>query len=174
MKITRRQMFRISAAGAGSLLVPASLYARENKATVSSQSPLQMPERILGRTGMKLPILSMGVNRADNANVLRAAYNTGIFHFDTGYIYQNGNSEEMMGNILGSKPRNTLNIGTKAMFDYPLKDNFEEVLFNHLDTSLKRMKLEYVDIFLCPFGIFCGEVNRPTSVGSITEDNNFR
>ncbi|MCD8194200.1 MAG: aldo/keto reductase [Tannerellaceae bacterium] len=148
MKITRRQLFRMSAAGAGTLLVPSVLRAGNNKEAVSEiEQTLQMPERILGCTGMKLPVLSMGVNRADNPNVLRAAYNAGIFHFDTGYAYQNGNSEEMIGTILGDKPRETLNIATKAMFDYPLKDNFEEVLFNHLDTSLKRMKLDYVDIF---------------------------
>jgi len=107
----------------------------------------QIPVRTLGRTGMQLPVLSMGVNRADNANVLRAAANSGIFHFDCGHVYQNGKSEEMIGNVLGNRPRESVNLATKAMFDYPLRDNFEEILLGQLEVSLKRMKTDYVDIF---------------------------
>lgn len=147
--ITRRDMFRYSAtAGLSALIAPqlsAGTTGKPGKAEKAEQ--IKMPERVLGRTGLKFPILSMGVNKADNPNILRAAYNAGIFHFDTGYAYQNGKSEEMMGNVLGGKPRESMNIATKAMFDYPLKDDFEATLNEHLDTSLKRMKIDYVDIF---------------------------
>ncbi|MCC8199076.1 MAG: aldo/keto reductase [Tannerellaceae bacterium] len=145
-RMTRRDLFRYSAtAGLGALIVP-QVSARTSAKPLATEKIL-MPERVLGRTGLKFPILSMGVNRADNPNILWAAYNAGIFHFDTGYSYQNGKSEEMIGNVLAGKPRESVNIATKTKFDYPLRDDFEETLNLHVDTSLSRMKIDYVDIF---------------------------
>ncbi len=145
-EMTRRRMLRLSGvAGLGALFVPGRVSA--GTTPVLQEDTFEIPLRTLGRTGMQLPILSMGVNRADNANVLRAAYHSGIVHFDCGHIYQNGKSEEMLGNVLGNRSRDTVNLATKAMFDYPLRDNFEEILLGQLEISLKRMKTEYVDIF---------------------------
>ena len=105
------------------------------------------PLRTLGRTGMKLPILSMGVMRADNPNVVRAAYNSGITHFDTAHGYQNGRNEEMLGNFFKDKPRNSFTIATKGKFQYPLKDSFEQDFTALLDLSLKRLQMDHVEIF---------------------------
>lgn len=96
---------------------------------------------------MKLPILSMGVMRADNPNVVRAAYNSGITHFDTAHGYQNGRNEEMLGNFFKDKPRDSFTIATKGKFQYPLKDSFEKELTDLLDLSLKRLQMDHVEIF---------------------------
>jgi len=120
--VNRRDFLKLSATvSAGALIVPgatASTFTKENEKNDT------IPVRILGRTGVQLPILSMGVMRADNPNVLRAAHNSGIFHFDTAHGYQNGRNEEMVGTFFQGKPRDTYFIGTKVKFDYPLKDIF--------------------------------------------------
>ena len=53
--------------------------------------------RTLGKTGMKIPVISFGVMRADNPNLCKAAYEKGMKLFDTANGYQNGNNEIMLG-----------------------------------------------------------------------------
>lgn len=145
--INRRDFLRLSATvGAGALLTP-DLRASNLASTTYDAENNKLPVRTLGRTGIQVPILSMGVMRADNPNVLKAAYNSGIFHFDTAHGYQNGRNEEMIGNFFEGKPRESFLVATKVGFNYPLKDNFEEELEEKLNTSLKRLKMDYVDIF---------------------------
>lgn len=144
--VNRRDFLRLSATvGAGAFLVPEATASTVNR-TVNRKED-KIPVRTLGRTGIKVPILSMGVMRADNPNVVRAAYNSGMFHFDTANGYQNGRNEEMLGNFFQDKPRDSYLLGTKVKFNYPLRGNFEEELNNKLTQSLTRLKMEYVDIF---------------------------
>jgi predicted aldo/keto reductase-like oxidoreductase len=146
-KIDRRNFLRISAvAGAGAAFLPKSVSAGTVK-TANVKNENGIPVRTLGKTGLQIPILSMGVMRADNPSVLRAAYNSGIKHFDTAHGYQQGKNEEMCGNFFMDKPRDSFIISTKTHFDYPLKDDFEKVMDDDLALSLKRLKMDYVDIF---------------------------
>ncbi|MDR0750361.1 MAG: aldo/keto reductase [Tannerellaceae bacterium] len=145
--VNRRDFIRLSAtAGAGALLIPDTAPA----ATVqpaTRKTAESIPVRTLGRTGLQIPILSMGVMRADNPNVVRAAYDAGITHFDTAHGYQNGRNEEMLGNFFKDKPRNSFTIATKGKFDYPLKDTFEKDFTALLELSLKRLQMDFVEIF---------------------------
>jgi predicted aldo/keto reductase-like oxidoreductase len=132
--------------GAGAAFLPASLSAANFKSEdVKEDGAIQV--RTLGRTGIELPILSMGVMRADNPSVLRAAYNSGIKLFDTAHGYQEGRNETMCGNILKDKPRDSFSITTKIHFDYPLQENFEQDMDEKMALSLKRLQMDHVDIF---------------------------
>ena len=79
-QVNRRNFLKLSAtAGAALALVPAGIQAKE-----TDMNKKKIPVRTLGkRTGIKLPVLSMGVMNADNTSVVRAAYNSGILLFDT-------------------------------------------------------------------------------------------
>ncbi|MDR1344223.1 MAG: aldo/keto reductase [Tannerellaceae bacterium] len=144
--VNRRDFLRLSAAaGAGVVVAPSAAASVLSAPKVSKT--YEFPLRTLGRTGMKLPILSMGVMRADNPNVVRAAYNSGITHFDTAHGYQNGRNEEMLGNFFKDKPRDSFTIATKGKFQYPLKDSFEKEFTDLLDLSLKRLQMNHVEIF---------------------------
>ena len=146
--VNRRNFLRLTATtvGAGALFSGNAVASTLNNTSLNVETP-KFPVRTLGRTGIKIPILSMGVMRADNPNVVRAAYNSGIFHFDTANGYQNGRNEEMLGNFFKDKPRESFCIATKVKLDYPLKDNFEQDFSERLDVSLKRLQMDYVDVF---------------------------
>jgi predicted aldo/keto reductase-like oxidoreductase len=143
--VSRRDFLRKSAiAGSGVLLAPIVGQAAK---VLPTQQEYSYPTRVLGRTGLKIPILSMGVMRADNPNVVRAAYNAGLTHFDTAHGYQNGRNEVMLGHFFKNKPRESFTIATKGKFEYPLKDSFEKDYTALLDLSLQRLQMDYVDIF---------------------------
>lgn len=144
--VNRRNFLRISAtAGAGALLVPGATASTLNKTVMSEKA--SFPMRTLGRTGIQLPLLSMGVMRADNPNVVRAAYNSGLIHFDTAHGYGRGTNETMLGNFFKDKPRDSFRIATKCKPSWPLSDNFEKEFADMFDLSLSRLQMDYVDWF---------------------------
>lgn len=117
-----------------------------------------------GKSGLKLPSISLGlwhnfggVDLLENAREMaRRAFDLGINHFDLANNYgpPPGSAEETMGYILKndfSKHRDELIISTKAgylMWDGPYGDfGSRKYLISSLDQSLKRMGLDYVDIF---------------------------
>ena len=124
----------------------------------------QMPYIRCGRSGLKLPAISLGlwhnfggVDSLENARaMLRRAFDLGITHFDLANNYgpPYGSAEETFGQILRKdfRPyRDELIISTKAGFDMWLGPYGEwgsrKYLIASLDQSLKRMGLDYVDIF---------------------------
>ena len=117
-----------------------------------------------GKSGLKLPALSLGMwhnfgsvnNVEDMKKILFTAFDNGITHFDLannyGPVY--GSAEMNMGRILKSDLmpyRNEMIISTKAGYDMwkgPYGNGgSRKYLMASLDESLKRMGLDYVDIF---------------------------
>lgn len=123
-----------------------------------------VPYRRCGRSGLDLPVLSLGFwhnfggsSTYENAREMaRAAFDLGITHFDLANNYgpPPGSAEETMGRLLRddfSAYRNELVISTKAgygMWPGPYGDRgSRKYLLSSLDDSLRRMGLDYVDIF---------------------------
>jgi len=123
-----------------------------------------MQYRRCGRSGIKLPAVSLGlwhnfggVDDFENARaMLRRAFDLGINHFDLANNYgpPYGSAEESFGKLLREDflpYRDELIISTKAGWDMwpgPYGDyGSRKYLLASLDQSLKRMGLEYVDIF---------------------------
>lgn len=123
-----------------------------------------MQYRRCGRSGLKLPAISLGLwhNFGDatlletSRQLLQRAFDLGITHFDLANNYgpPPGSAECNFGRILQEDflPwRDELIISTKAgytMWDGPYGDwGSRKYLISSLDQSLKRMGLEYVDIF---------------------------
>ncbi|MBA4322367.1 MAG: oxidoreductase [Odoribacter sp.] len=108
--------------------------------------------RTLGKTGLKVPVVSFGVMRADNPNLCKAAYEKGITLFDTANGYQNGNNEIMLGNLLKDYPRNSFILETKVKpvgvdrDGVPSAQTTAEDFLTKFQTSLDRLKMDYVDI----------------------------
>ncbi|WP_455425326.1 L-glyceraldehyde 3-phosphate reductase [Dryocola sp. LX212] len=123
-----------------------------------------MPYRRCGRSGLKLPAISLGLwhnfgdtTLLDNSRqLLRRAFDVGITHLDLANNYgpPPGSAEENFGRILREDflpYRDELIISSKAgytMWDGPYGDwGSRKYLLSSLDQSLRRMGLEYVDIF---------------------------
>jgi len=142
--MNRRKFLSVSAlAGMGAMVVPEVTIA---SSAANAGKKEKFPTRKLGKTGMKLPILSMGVMRADNPAVVRAAYNAGITHFDTANGYQKGRNEEMLGEFFKDKDRKSFTIATKGKANLH-SETFEADYEELLNTSLRRLQMDYVDIY---------------------------
>ncbi len=139
--INRRNFLRLGAAATAGFATTGSRMAAE--ATGAPNNEKKIIFRTLGNTGIKVPIVSMGVMRADNPNILSAAYKIGITHFDTAHVYQDGRNEEMVGNFFKDKPRESFVLATKIK---PPNDGSVDDFLNMLDVSLKRLQMDYVDI----------------------------
>ena len=124
----------------------------------------KMQYRRCGKSGIKLPLLSLGLwhNFGDkddfenSRDLLRTAFNNGITHFDLANNYgpPYGSAEKNFGKIFAEdfkQYRDELIISTKAGWDmWPGPyGNFgsRKYLIASLDQSLQRMGLDYVDIF---------------------------
>jgi L-glyceraldehyde 3-phosphate reductase len=124
----------------------------------------RMPYRRCGRSGLDLPAISLGLwqnfGGADvfetGRAILRRAFDLGVNHFDLANNYgpPYGSAEENFGRVMAAdfRPyRDELIISTKAGYDmwpgpYGIGGS-RKYLLASLDQSLKRMGLDYVDIF---------------------------
>ena len=123
-----------------------------------------MPYRRCGNSGIKLPALSLGMWQnfsdlkpySDSKKMLHKAFDLGITHFDLANNYgpSPGSAEETMGQVMSESfapYRDELIISTKAGYwgwEGPYGEfGSRKNLLASLDRSLKRMNLEYVDIF---------------------------
>ena len=109
--------------------------------------------RTLGRTGLKLPVVSMGVMNADNPAVVQAALESGIVMLDTAHGYQRGRNEEMIGQVVKGKPRGSYMIATKV--PGPNRDRsmqglegeaLQKAFLDKFDLSLQRLGLDHVEV----------------------------
>jgi L-glyceraldehyde 3-phosphate reductase len=118
-----------------------------------------------GRSGIRLPAISLGLwhnfggvdDFKNGRRIVRKAFDSGITHFDLANNYgpPPGSAEENFGSIMkkdfGGHLRDELIISTKAgylMWPGPYGEwGSRKYLVSSLDQSLKRMKLDYVDIF---------------------------
>ena len=126
---------------------------------------LDMTYRKCGESGLKLPIVSLGLwhnfgandNYANMKRMCFAAFDCGITHFDIANNYGRpvaGSAEINFGRILREEMgayRDEMIISTKAgytMWDGPYGDfGSRKYLLSSLDQSLRRLGVEYVDIF---------------------------
>jgi L-glyceraldehyde 3-phosphate reductase len=130
----------------------------------SAERYKSMEYRRCGNSGLKLPAISLGlwhnfghIDVLENArNILRVAFDNGITHFDLANNYgpPAGSAEENFGKIFKDDfipYRDELIISSKAgwgMWPGPYGDwGSKKYLVASLDQSLKRMGLDYVDIF---------------------------
>lgn len=117
-----------------------------------------------GRSGLKLPQISLGLwhnfgevdDKSEAKKMLHYAFDNGITHFDLANNYGTpfGSAEKYFGDIVKndfSAYRDEMIISTKAghlMWNGPYGDGgSRKYIISSLDQSLRRMKLDYVDIF---------------------------
>lgn len=123
----------------------------------SVQSETGIIHRTLGKTGIRLPIVSMGVMNANNPELIPRSYELGVRLFDTAKGYQGGRNEEMVGNgIEKMGVRDKVTIATKipapgrGRDDSTTmeKDAVKKQFLEDFDGCSKRLRTDYVDIMM--------------------------
>jgi len=115
--------------------------------------------RTLGKTGLKLPVVSMGTGNCDNPNLVREALDRGVKLLATHEYYLNGNNEKMLGQVLKDRPRDSCMIltGTGKGLEIDFKNGkFKpetniDVFLESVHGCLERLQVDYVDILNAPF-----------------------
>lgn len=116
--------------------------------------------RTLGRTNLRIPVVSFGVMNSDSPDLINQALEMGVNHLDTAHLYLRGNSERVIGDVIERRgKRDQVFIATKMRFARDSKKRVfslegtdreppatAENLYKQLDISLKRLKTDYVDI----------------------------
>ena len=150
----RRQFLKKSMIGiSGAALMPAHMSLAASK---SDQSGL--PFRLLGKTGINTPLISIGTGNVTGTGIVRAAYDAGVKLFFSATYYGEGNNEILVGEGLKGLPRDSYVIGTAAIPDGIdkrtglLSSSFTaESYLKKVEGSLTRFGLDYIDIVLFPF-----------------------
>ena len=122
------------------LALPAALETSFSPLQQKSKAAIQLKYSSLGKTGLKPTSVAFGCMITSDPSVIEKAADLGINYFDTARLYQNGNNERMVGAALKSK-RKSLIISTKT------GANTKEEALKHIDTSLKELGTDWVDIW---------------------------
>jgi predicted aldo/keto reductase-like oxidoreductase len=115
--------------------------------------------RTLGKTSIKLPVVSMGTGNCDNPNLVREALDRGVKLLATHEYYLNGNNEKMVGQVLKDRPRDSCMIltGTGKGLEIDFKNGkFKpetnmDTFLESVNGCLERLQVDYVDILNAPF-----------------------
>ena len=99
-------------------------------------------------------------NQADADAVVRRSVELGINYFDAAEAYNAGRSEESLGIALQGVPRDTIVVGTKVS----PSNCYARTLPEHCEASLRRLGLDYIDIYMIHWPI------HPHSIRHFTED----
>ncbi len=113
--------------------------------------------RKLGRTGLKLPAVSIGTGDTSDPGLIRAALDSGVGLLATSQYYGEGRNEAMVAKVVKERGRSSAVIMTSAMpegFNHREgvfeKNASAETFVNKFEESVKRLG-GYIDIFLLPF-----------------------
>ena len=111
--------------------------------------------RTLGRTGLRLPVVSMGSTYG--IGLVRTALDEGISYIHTSSGYAERNHERLLGDVFRNRPRDSFVIATSPdlPYDYGRGDRSmdlglkadPDLIVESIEGSLKRLNLEFVDIF---------------------------
>jgi len=91
-----------------------------------------------------------GVPREQAEACVAKALEVGINFIDTANVYGRGRAEELLGEVLSDRPRDTYILGTKLFF--PMNGDrglSREQVFKQIDASLARLRTDYVDLYQC-------------------------
>ncbi|MGB7583185.1 MAG: aldo/keto reductase [Sedimentisphaerales bacterium] len=151
-RINRRNFLKTAGlVGVGGVVAAAKVNAADASGpnVPAAQPPIQkVPKRKLGKTGVEVPILSLGFGRPGEQAVLRQSLDWGVNHWDTSLAAANGASELSIGEFIAKNPelRKDIFLVTKEN-----KSKTTDDLEKCLQTSLKQLNTSYIDLY---FGVY--------------------
>ena len=140
MKASRRNFLAAGLAVPAVGLSTTSTVRTGLEARPAEPAAVPLAYRTIGKTGMKVTSVGFGCMITSDQSVVEKAADIGINYFDTARGYQGGNNERMVGAALKARRKN-LFLSTKT------GANTRQGALDHLDTSLKTLGFDYVDIW---------------------------
>lgn len=137
----------------GVAVLPAIKYSGDDSRSESNQKKHTIKHRVLGNTGIKMPVISLGSSY--NPSLVKNALEAGMNHIFTSEVYGKGQHEKLIGEILKGRPRNKYLISTSIYMPYLTdvrtklfrKGITAQTLIDMFEGSLKRLGLDYVDFY---------------------------
>ena len=99
-----------------------------------------MSYRTLGKTGLKVTSVGCAAGSYPDQEILARALDLGINYYDTARIYGQGKSEQELGRAIKGK-RDKIVLASKTY------SNTKETILKDLDTSLKTLGTDYLDVY---------------------------
>ncbi len=121
--------------------IAASNILTVKKSSGESEKAPNLEFRTLGKTGLKVTVVSMGIMNCSNPAVLQRAFDLGINFYDTADCYMHGRNEEMVGKVFEGR-RDKVFIQTKV---HP---HDEKRMRASVERSLRRLKTDYIDVLV--------------------------
>ena len=132
---SRRGLFGLAAAALAASAVPAA-----ERSAASKHRPI--PKRPLGNTGLLVSEIGFGGVPIDDPAVLHHALDRGINYVDTSDDYRNGQSEEVIGEVV-RKRRSEIVLATKI---HPWKNTPKVRILADAEACLRRLKTDVIDV----------------------------
>ena len=140
--INRRDFLKVGLAGTTSALLGWEGLADAMQYASAESFVFPAPVyRTLGRTGLKIAIISFGAMLTPEPEVMKIAFDHGVNYVDTARRYMGGKNEEIVAKALKGM-RDKVYVATKISPASTSKEN----IFKDVETSLKALETDYVDV----------------------------
>lgn len=136
-----------------------------------------MEYRTLGDSDLRVSEICLGtwttfgrsLSDDDAIALVDTALEQGVNFFDTANVYSDGRSEEVLGNALADRPRESFVVATKLYGEMPNGDRglSREQVLKQIDDSLGRLQLDHVDLYQCH--TWDDDVPVEETLGALTE-----
>jgi len=158
MKNDRREFLKKGLLGASAAALIPGVIKGSPLTDTASATPDELPSRVLGRTGIKAPLISFGASGTSNPDFIKGAYDAGIRLFFSATYYGEGNNEIIVGQALKKLPRDSFVVVTAAPCNEvdnrtgQLTDKFNaRAYMEKAEGSLRRFGLDHIDGILFPY-----------------------
>lgn len=140
--MNRREFLAVSLLGTTSTFLSANGLTEAVRQYAATSTDFPKPAyRILGRTGMKISMVSFGAMLTPEPEVLKIAFDHGINYVDTARKYMDGKNEEVVAKALKGR-RDKVYVATKTLPG----SNKKEDIIRDVETSLRTLETDYIDV----------------------------
>ena len=139
----RREFLKVGLVGTTSAILGGDVLA-EAAVHYAENAPFVFPQpfyRTLGRTGLKISVVSFGAMLTPEPEVLKIAFDNGVNYVDTARKYMDGRNEEIVAKALKGR-RDKVYVATKTL---PGSRSKEDII-RDVETSLRTLETDHIDV----------------------------
>lgn len=142
-EMNRRTFIKAGMAGTATALIAPPAFAEAlQQMAEAEQTPFPKPVyRTLGRTGLKITVVSFGAMLTPEPEVIRLAIENGVNYIDTARKYMSGKNEEIVGRAIKGM-RDKVYLATKTLSDSKTKGD----IIRDVEASLKALGTDHIDV----------------------------